>query len=85
MVADEDKRNAWRKTFDKLRKGGKRIVGFTSHGGTRLTNESGRKLTADDLAPLLKRTDIQLVCLDYKIEEKIDGVEYFEEATQSIF
>lgn len=83
LVADEDKRNAWRKTFDKLRKGGKRIVGFTSHGGTRLTNESGRKLTADDLAPLLKRKDIQLVCLDYKIDEKIDGVEYFEEATQS--
>jgi ADP-heptose:LPS heptosyltransferase len=43
-----------------------------------MTNAKGRKLTEDDLKPLLKRKDIQLVSLDYEVEDKIDGIYYPE-------
>ncbi len=83
LVADPDKRLMWKSLFDGWRKEGKTVVGFTSHGGTKMTNAKGRTLTAHDLQPLLKRKDIQLVCLDYKIEEKLEGVKYFESDTSS--
>jgi len=79
LLADEHKVNEWKSVL----KDKKCYIGITTHGGKKATNSKGRKLTADDLAPLLKRKDIQLVSLDYDLEERIDGVLYFDEAITS--
>jgi hypothetical protein len=62
---------------------GKQVIGITTKGGTFRTNAKGRELTEEDLQPLLKRKDIQLVSLDYSVERKIEGVKYFELATDA--
>jgi Flp pilus assembly protein TadD len=79
LLADEHKVNEWKSVL----KDKKCYIGITTHGGKKATNSKGRKLTADDLAPLLKRKDIQLVSLDYDLEERIEGVLYFDEAITS--
>ena len=83
LVADPERRLMWKALFDTWRNDGKKVIGITTHGGTKLTNAKGRELSADDIASLLKRKDIQLVSLDYKPKEKIDGIKYFDCATQS--
>ena len=80
LVADPERRIMWRSLFDSY---GKKVIGISTHGGLKMTHARHRKLTADDLAPLLKRTDIQLVSLDYKPDTQIEGVKYFDWATQS--
>lgn len=79
LVADPERRMMWRTLFDSW---GKKVIGITTHGGSKRTNEKGRELSQDDLEPLLKRDDIVLVSLDYK-HKHIDGVKYFPFATQS--
>ena len=82
LVADPDRRVMWKALFDTWRKNGKKVIGFTSHGGTKLTNQRGRQLSHDDLSPLFYQ-DAEFVCLDYKPTDKIEGVHYFPFATQS--
>jgi len=79
IVADPERRLMWRSLFDSW---GKKVLGFTTHGGSKLTNEKGRKLTHEDLSALFG-LDYEFVCLDYKVEDKIAGVHYFTWATQS--
>ena len=79
LVADPERRTMWRSLFDSW---GKKVIGITTHGGGKRTNEKGRELTQEDLEPLLKRNDIVLVSLDYK-DKQIEGVKYFPFATQS--
>jgi tetratricopeptide (TPR) repeat protein len=84
LVACPDKRAEYRFQLQDYRcNGTKRLIGITTHGGRKMTNARGRKLTESDLAPLLKRKDIQLVCLDYDVEDKIDGIYYPECATNT--
>jgi tetratricopeptide (TPR) repeat protein len=79
LVADEQKRLTHRRQLQEAKSNGaKLLVGITTHGGKRMTNAKGRQLTEEDLKPLLKRKDIQLVSLDYKVEDKIDGIYYPE-------
>jgi Tfp pilus assembly protein PilF len=73
LVADENKRKEWKELFGSWKK---TVIGITTHGGKKMTNAKGRQIKATDLAPLLKRKDIQLVSLDYIVEDKIDGVYY---------
>jgi len=80
LVADPERRKMWRALFDSW---GKKVIGITTQGGIKHTNEAGRKLTQEDLQPLLKRDDIVLVSLDYKVDKQIEGVKYFPFATQS--
>jgi hypothetical protein len=80
LVADPEKVLMWKALFDSW---GKKVIGITTHGGSRLTNAKGRKLTEFDLQPLLKLKDYEFVCLDYKPEHRIDGVHYFPFAAQS--
>ena len=75
LVADLDKRKKWHELFKSWNK---TVIGITTHGGKKMTNAKGRQLTADDLAPLLKRDDIKLVSLDYNVDDKIEGIEYFD-------
>jgi len=79
LKADPERRTMWRSLFDSW---GKKVIGITTHGGGKRTNEKGRELTQEDLEPLLKRDDIVLVSLDYK-DKHIEGVKYFPFATQS--
>ena len=84
LVADEDKRLTHRRQLAEAKSNGaKLLIGITTHGGKKMTNAKGRKLTADDLAPLLKRKDIELICLDYDLEERIEGLKYFDDALMS--
>ena len=80
LVADPERRQMWRSLFDSW---GKKVIGITTHGGSKRTNEKGRKLTKDDIQSLLSRDDLILISLDYVVDEKIDGVKYFPFATQS--
>jgi tetratricopeptide (TPR) repeat protein len=79
LVADPERRIMWRALFDSW---GKKVLGFTTHGGTKLTNEKGRKLTHEDLSAIFG-LDYEFVCLDYKVESKIVGVHYFPFCTES--
>ena len=83
LIADENKRKFWRELFDNGKLTGETtnsamFIGITTHGGKKATNSTGRQLTEDDLKPLLRRKDIQLVSLDYAVETKIDGIYYPE-------
>jgi tetratricopeptide (TPR) repeat protein len=80
LVPNDDQVNMWKSMFKTW---GKTVIGITTKGGISYTNAKGRILTEDDLKPLLKRKDIQLVSLDYNVERKIDGVKYFEFATNA--
>ena len=80
LVADPERRLMWNGLFKSW---GKKVIGITTSGGIKHTNAKGRKLTEDDLQPLLRRKDIQLVSLDYSVDRKIDGVKYFEFATDA--
>jgi hypothetical protein len=80
LVPDTEQVNMWKSMFKTW---GKTVIGITTKGGTFRTNAKGRILTEDDLQPLLKRKDIQLVSLDYSVERKIDGIKYFEFATDA--
>ena len=77
---DKEKVEMWKHMFKSW---GKTVIGITTKGGTFRTNSKGRELTEQDLQPLLKRKDIQLVSIDYSVERKIDGVRYFEFATDA--
>ncbi len=79
LVADPERRKMWRALFDSW---GKKVIGITTHGGGKRTNQKGRELTQEDLEPLLKRDDIVLVSLDYK-DKKIEGIKNFSFATRS--
>jgi len=80
LVPDTDKVEMWKAMFKPW---GKIVIGITTKGGTFRTNSKGRILTKEDLQPLLKRKDIQLVSLDYSVESKIEGVKYFELASDA--
>jgi Flp pilus assembly protein TadD len=80
LVPDKEKVDMWKSMFKSWNK---TVIGITTKGGTFRTNANGRILTEQDLQPLLKRKDIQLVSLDYSVERKIDGVKYFEFATDA--
>jgi tetratricopeptide (TPR) repeat protein len=80
LVPDKDKVEMWKSMFKTW---GKQVIGITTKGGTFRTNAKGRELTEEDIASLLKRKDIQLVSLDYSVERKIDGIKYFELATDA--
>jgi Flp pilus assembly protein TadD len=80
LVPDTDKVEMWKSMFKPW---DKTVIGITTKGGTFRTNSKGRVLTEEDLQPLLKRKDIQLVSLDYSVESKIEGVKYFELASDA--
>ena len=80
LVPDTEQVNMWKSMFKAW---GKTVIGITTKGGTFRTNANGRILTEEDLQPLLARKDIQLVSLDYSVERKIDGIKYFEFATDA--
>jgi len=80
LIPDTDKVEMWKSMFKPW---GKTVIGITTKGGTFRTNSKGRVLTEEDLQPLLKRKDIQLVSLDYSVERKIEGVKYFELASDA--
>ena len=80
LVPDKEKVDMWKSMFKSWNK---TVIGITTKGGTFRTNANGRILTEQDLQPLLKRKDIQLVSLDYSVERKIEGVKYFEFASDA--
>jgi len=80
LKADPEKRLMWRALFDSW---GKKVIGITTKGGTFRNNSKGRTLTQEDIEPLLKLKDTVLVSLDYSVERKLDGVKYFEFATDA--
>lgn len=79
LEADPQRRIMWKALFDSW---GKKVIGLTTHGGGRRTNDKGRELTQEDLEPLLKQ-DYKFVSLDYRPDKRLEGVEYFPFATQS--
>ncbi len=62
---------------------GKKVIGITTKGGIKHTNAKGRELTQEDIEPLLKLKDYVLVSLDYSVERKLDGVKYYDFATNA--
>ena len=80
LVHDKDKVEMWKAMFKPW---GKQVIGITTKGGTFRTNAKGRQLTEKDLQPLLRRKDIQLVSLDYSVENKIEGIKYLELASDA--
>ena len=79
LEADPQRRIMWKALFSSW---GKKVIGLTTHGGGRRTNDKGRELTQEDLEPLLKQ-DYKFVSLDYRPDKRLEGVEYFPFATQS--
>lgn len=79
LYADPERMMMWEALFKTWNT---KVIGITTHGGNKRTNEKGRELSQEDLKPLLERDDITLVSLDYK-DKQIEGVKYFPFATQS--
>lgn len=79
LFADPERMMMWEALFKSWNT---KVIGITTHGGNKRTNEKGRELSQEDLQPLLERDDITLVSLDYK-DKQIEGVKYFPFATQS--
>jgi tetratricopeptide (TPR) repeat protein len=83
LVADPDRRVMWRALFDSWKAQGiEKVIGITTHGGTKLTNQKGRNILPEDLQPLLKSKRVKFVSLNYR-GEPIDGVAEFPFATRS--
>lgn len=88
LQADPERRLMWRSLFNSW--GGKTVIGITSQGGTKMTNQRGRKIAFEDWLPLLLKEGVEIVSLDYKPEdtemlEELHGVKIhkFPWATQS--
>ena len=63
--------------------GGKQAIGICTHGGSKMTGESWRKLEANDFIPLFKKyPDAVFVSLDYKGELNHPKIKEFPWATQ---
>lgn len=63
--------------------GGKKAIGICTHGGSKLTGESWRKLESTDFIPLFQKyPDAVFVSLDYKGELNNPKVREFPWATQ---
>jgi hypothetical protein len=78
LVADPERRRMWRALFDSY---GKPVIGITTHGGGKLTNQDGRKIDIDDWKPLFDAIDAVWVSLDYKGNP--EGVKAFDWATKT--
>lgn len=61
--------------------GGKKAYGLCTHGGSKLTGESWRKLRPEDFSPLFER-DAVFVSLDYKGTLNHPKIKEFKWATQ---
>lgn len=63
--------------------GGKKAIGICTHGGSKMTGESWRKLQATDFIPLFQKyPDAVFVSLDYKGELNHPKIKEFPWATQ---
>lgn len=82
LIPDPEKALMWKALFDSW---GKPVIGISSHGGTRLTNQKGRDIGLDDFKALLDSDKYAFVSLDYKPSD-LDGCEKvrkFPAATRS--
>ena len=78
LVADPERRRMWRALFDSY---GKPVIGITTHGGGKMTNQDGRKIGIADWQPIFDKIDAVWVSLDYKGNP--DGVKAFDWATKT--
>lgn len=78
LVPDMERCRMWRALFDSY---GKPVIGITTHGGGKLTNQDGRNITIENWQPLFDTVDAVWVSLDYKGNP--DGVKAFDWATKS--
>ena len=79
LKADPELRKMWRGLFDSW---GKKVYGLTLSGGTKYTNESGRKIEPEQLSPLFAN-DAVFVSLDYKDLPNHPNIKLFPWATQA--
>ena len=63
LVPCPDRKLMWQALFKSW---GKKVVGITTHGGGRHTNEKGRKIELEDWLPVLQTKGYEFVSLDYK-------------------
>ena len=79
LKADPELRKMWRGLFDSW---GKPVYGLTLSGGTKRTNEAGRKIDPLQMTPLLGM-DAVFVSLDYKDLPQHPKIKLFPWATQA--
>lgn len=63
LIPCPDRKLMWSSLFKSW---GKKVVGITTHGGRRNTNEIGRKIELEDWLPILRTEGYEFVSLDYK-------------------
>jgi hypothetical protein len=78
LVADPERVTMWKGLFKSY---GKPVIGVCLNGGTKKTHASRRKLTLDDLKPLMESIDAVWASLEYKDDPK--GLKSFPWATKS--
>lgn len=62
LKACPDRHLMWKSLFKSW---GKKVIGITTHGGGKNTNEKGRQISLEDWLPVLNK-DYEFVSLDYK-------------------
>lgn len=62
LVADPERRTMWRALYKSW---GKKVIGIATSGGTKFNNSKGRRISIEELRPLLKK-NYAFVSLDYK-------------------
>lgn len=69
IVPCPDRKLMWSSLFKSW---GKKVVGITTHGGGKHTNEKGRKIELEDWLPILQTKGYEFVSLDYKPNPELE-------------
>lgn len=79
LVPNPELVKMWKALFEGW---GKKVYGLCLHGGSKLTGESWRKLTAEDFSPLFAK-DAAFISLDYKGAVNHPKIREYQWATQA--
>lgn len=80
LTPDPERVLMWKALFNSW--GAQKVIGITTHGGTKMTNAKGRSISVDDLQPLLSLKNVRFVSLNYA-GDPIPGVAEYPFATRS--
>lgn len=69
LKACPDRHLMWKSLFKSW---GKKVIGITTHGGRKNTNEKGRQISLDDWLPVLQNDKYEFVSLDYKENPELE-------------
>jgi Tfp pilus assembly protein PilF len=81
LIPDPERVLMWKALFESW--GDVKVIGITTHGGSKMTNAAGRTINVEDMEPLLSKQGYRFVSLDYKRNVRDDRIKEFPFAALS--